>query len=119
MKHIAKLTAFLFLLFLSKIILAQNTGPQQAGDWQHTGCRKQQGNTGCGVTIMLLSYQHTGYPTQNANGEFILDKLGFGFYRLRVTAVGYSALLIDSIHIRAERFDFDLNDIKLKKMQQC
>jgi hypothetical protein len=27
--------------------------------------------------------------------------------------------LIDSIHIRAERFDFDLNDIKLKKMQQC
>ena len=117
MKHIAKLTAFLFLLFLSKIILAQNTGPA-------TGlvigsildAENSKAIQDAGVTIMLLS-DTSIQVTQlsNANGEFILDKLGFGFYRLRVTAVGYSALLIDSIHIRAERFDFDLNDIKLKK----
>ena len=103
MKHIAKLTAFLFLLFLSKIILAQNTGPA-------TGlvigsildAENSKAIQDAGVTIMLLS-DTSIQVTQlsNANGEFILDKLGFGFYRLRVTAVGYSALLIDSIHIRA------------------
>ena len=49
------------------------------------------------------------------NGEFIFDKLRFGYYRLQITAVGYTSLTIDSIHIRAERFDFDLNDIKLNK----
>ncbi len=49
------------------------------------------------------------------NGEFIFDKLGYGYYRLQVNAVGYNVMIIDSIHIRAERFDFDLNDIRLNK----
>ena len=117
MKHIAKLTAFLFLLFLSKIILAQNTGPAIGlVIGSILDAENSKAIQDAGVTIMLLS-DTSIQVTQlsNANGEFILDKLGFGFYRLRVTAVGYSALLIDSIHIRAERFDFDLNDIKLKK----
>ncbi|MGE5108205.1 MAG: outer membrane beta-barrel protein, partial [Sphingobacteriales bacterium] len=41
-------------------------------------------------------------------------QIAFGWYRIRITAIGYSALTIDSIHIRAERFDFNLNDILLK-----
>ena len=49
------------------------------------------------------------------DGEFIFDKLPFGYYRLRVNAVGYAVRIIDSIYIRAERFDFDLNDIRLSK----
>ena len=49
------------------------------------------------------------------DGEFIFDKLPFGYYRLQVTAVGYASLSLDSIYIRQERFDFDLNDIKLNK----
>ncbi len=49
------------------------------------------------------------------NGEFIFDKLAYGYYRLHITAVGYRPLTIDSIYLRAERFDFDLNDIKLNK----
>lgn len=71
---------------------------------------------GAAVTICL--HTDTAVKTTQlslVNGEFLLDKLHFGYYRLRITAVGYSSLTIDSIHIRAERFDFDLNDIKLNK----
>ena len=49
------------------------------------------------------------------NGEFLFDKLPYGFYRIQITATGYNSLIIDSIHIRSERFDFDLNDIRLSK----
>jgi outer membrane receptor protein involved in Fe transport len=47
------------------------------------------------------------------DGAFIFDQLPFGYYRLQITATGYSSLKLDSIYIRAERFDFDLNDLKL------
>ena len=49
------------------------------------------------------------------DGAFIFEILPNGFYRLQFTATGYKPLTIDSIHIRDERSDFDLNDIKLNK----
>jgi hypothetical protein len=49
------------------------------------------------------------------DGGFFFDQLPFGYYRLQVSMVGYNNLRLDSIYIRAERFDFDLNDIKLKR----
>jgi len=48
------------------------------------------------------------------NGSFELDKLSFGYYRLTISSIGYATLVMDSIHLRAERFDFNLGDIKLK-----
>ncbi|MBL7703131.1 MAG: outer membrane beta-barrel protein [Ferruginibacter sp.] len=63
----------------------------------------------------LTDTNYTNKTLSQLNGEFVFDKLPFGYYRLRITAVGYSSLTIDSINIRAERFDFDLNDIKLSK----
>lgn len=47
------------------------------------------------------------------NGSFELDKITFGYYRLKVNAIGYAPLVMDSIHVREERFDFNLGDIKL------
>ena len=49
------------------------------------------------------------------NGEFIFDKLPYGYYRMQITAIGYRPLTIDSIYLRTDRFDFDLNDIKMNK----
>ncbi|MFN8243831.1 MAG: outer membrane beta-barrel protein [Ferruginibacter sp.] len=49
------------------------------------------------------------------NGDFILSGLPFGYYSLSVSMSGYSPLRIDSIHIRSERTDFDLNDIRLSR----
>ncbi len=71
---------------------------------------------GANLRIVLLS-DSTVQRSQMSlkDGEFIFDKLTFGYYRLQVSAVGYASLSLDSIHIRQERFDFDLNDIKLNK----
>jgi len=49
------------------------------------------------------------------DGEFLFDKIAFGYYRLQINAVGYAIRIIDSIHFREERFDFDLNDVRLSK----
>jgi hypothetical protein len=49
------------------------------------------------------------------DGSFLFEHLSFGYYRLQVSSSGYNNLRLDSIYIRAERFDFDLNDIKLHK----
>ncbi len=71
---------------------------------------------GANVRIVLLS-DSTVQRNQLSlkDGEFIFDKLPFGYYRLQVSAVGYANLSLDSIYLRQERFDFDLNDIKLNK----
>ena len=49
------------------------------------------------------------------DGSFLFEHLTYGYYRLQITMMGYSNLRLDSIYIRAERYDFDLNDIKLNK----
>jgi ferric enterobactin receptor len=49
------------------------------------------------------------------DGSFLFEQLPYGYYRLQISMVGYSNLRLDSIYLRAERYDFDLNDIKLNK----
>ncbi len=70
------------------------------------------------ANLSLHNLTDTFYSTNAIsmpNGEFIFDKLPYGYYRLQITRIGYRPLTIDSIHLRTERFDFDLNDIKLNK----
>lgn len=64
---------------------------------------------------LLQDTTHSYNQLSQKNGEFIFDKLPFGYYRLLVSATGYNTMQIDSIHIRAERYDFDLNDVKLNR----
>jgi hypothetical protein len=47
------------------------------------------------------------------NGEFSLEQLPLGYVGLELSCTGYRTLWIDSIHIRAERYDFNLNEVKL------
>ncbi len=49
------------------------------------------------------------------DGAFLFEQLPFGYYNLQFTSIGYGSLNLDSIYIRADRFDFDLNEIKLSK----
>jgi Outer membrane protein beta-barrel family len=117
MNHIATLIAFQVMLFFSTVVCAQNTQPANG---LVIGSILDADNSkairGAGLRMILLSDSRNQYNRLSAkNGEFIFDKLQYGYYRLQVTVVGYSPLTIDSINIRAERFDFDLNDIKLNK----
>ena len=48
------------------------------------------------------------------DGSFSFSSLGHGYYRLKISYIGFKPLVIDSIHVRAERYDFSLNDLVLK-----
>lgn len=47
-------------------------------------------------------------------GQFQLSNIEFGIYKLTITHIGFQALIIDSINFRAERADFNLNDLVMK-----
>lgn len=53
------------------------------------------------------------HATADKNGSFEFTGLSFGYYRLSIDAVGFRKTNLDSIHLRAERYDFNLGDIKL------
>ena len=70
-----------------------------------------------GATITLTSLKDTTQRQaviSGVNGDFLFEKMAFGFYRFHVTYIGMQSLVIDSIYIRPERFDFNLNDITMK-----
>ena len=71
-----------------------------------------------GASVQLINIDSSGY-TGNAvtvkDGAFLFERLPLGYYRLKITMTGFGDMTIDSIHIRAERFDFDMNDIKLSR----
>lgn len=100
-------------------------------------CFSQKTNLG-GIVIGNVLAAQTQKPIENAsikiskiddslvvynsitdkNGLFELDKINFGIYKLTVRATGFASLIIDSLNIRAERFDFNLGDLKLNESSQ-
>lgn len=47
------------------------------------------------------------------NGNFEFDKIPLGLYKIAISHVGFQKLIIDSIYLRPERYDFNLGDLKL------
>jgi hypothetical protein len=110
-------SALFLLLFFSAEASAQSVAP---GPGLVIGSILDADNSKpvAGATVSLIMLPDTlNQQTQISlkNGEFLFDKLSYGYYRLKVKAVGYTVLLLDSIYIRQQRFDFDLNDIRLNK----
>ena len=48
------------------------------------------------------------------SGFFTFSGLGYAYYQLRISYVGFQPLTIDSINVRAERSEFNLSDLQLK-----
>lgn len=70
------------------------------------------------ATIILNHYSDSAFSKTTISektGAFAFENLHYGYYNLKITVSGYASLKLDSIYIRAERFDFDLNEIKLSK----
>jgi len=69
-----------------------------------------------GATVSIIPYKDSTKLSvflTDKNGAFSFSNLEFGYYRLTITAIGYRTKLIDSMHLRTERSDFNLNDIGL------
>ena len=60
-----------------------------------------------GDTVALKSF------ASDEKGAFEIAEIDFGFYSIRFSSIGYAAVKLDSIHIREDRYDFNLGDIKL------
>ncbi len=66
------------------------------------------------VTLIGLTDPSKGQSMASSpEGSFSFNNLAYGVYRLRISAIGYNNLSIDSIRVRAGRSDFSLNDLKL------
>lgn len=46
-------------------------------------------------------------------GAFEINKIPFGYYIISFSFSGYATIQFDSIHLREDRFDFNLGDIKM------
>lgn len=69
-----------------------------------------------GATVTLEPLTAGGSPrtsVSGSDGAFQLEGISFGWYRLHLSYTGLQALTIDSLHIREERADFNLNDLLL------
>lgn len=69
-----------------------------------------------GATVSVIPFKDSSKLSAfltDKNGSFNFTNLEFGYYKLRITAVGYRTKLLDSIYLRAERSDFNLNDLYL------
>ncbi len=70
-----------------------------------------------GATVALISLTDSTKrrsTVTDKNGNFLFEKISFGYYRIRLSSAGMQNLVLDSIHLRQERFDFNLNDVVMK-----
>ncbi len=69
-----------------------------------------------GATVAIIPFKDSTKKSvflTDKNGGFQFTNLELGYYRLHISSVGFRTKQIDSIHIRTERYDFNLNDILL------
>ena len=70
-----------------------------------------------GATVLVISLEDSlsqKATRTDKDGYFQVSSIPFGYHRLRISYVGMQTLQLDSIHFRAERNDFNLNDLTLK-----
>jgi outer membrane receptor protein involved in Fe transport len=104
------LLAGLFLL-LGLLVQAQGSGIITGNVLDE----KKKALEGATIQLSLMTDSlSTLSATTDKDGDFTITRIPFGLYRLRVTFVGLKPVTIDSLHFRAERSDFNLNDIILK-----
>lgn len=115
-----KLTTLFLFLLSSFFTRAQNNPASKTIQGVIIGSVLDNENgkalAGATVTISRLSDSvYNSSTTTVKDGAFIFDQLPFGYYRLQFSMSGYGGLTLDSIYIRSDRYDFDLNDIKLSR----
>lgn len=104
----------LFLLQLKLIAQKDSTSGTIAGNLVDENTLKAIPGATCSIFLLSDSLKKINLVS-DADGGFSFDHLHFGHYGIRINALGYSRIAIDSIYLRSERNDFNLPDIKLSK----
>jgi hypothetical protein len=112
-----RLYRIIFICFLLRVsVLSLNAQKVAAGTVTGNILDKQTGKPVADATVSLISQGGPAGGQSMAStpeGAFAFNNLAYGYYRLRISAIGYNNLTIDSIHVRAGRSDFSLNDLRL------
>ena len=104
------------LAFTGFGLYGQNTGSRAGTVVGNLVDEKKESVAGASVQLVLLRDSSVRLGTiSEKDGSFSFSNVEFGYHRLVVSAIGLRLLVIDSIHIRAERTDFSLNDLMLRK----
>jgi hypothetical protein len=111
---ISKIALFFALIFYVINASAQSVAPGIIGG----NLLDEKSAAVAGATVELLPLADTVHlrrsTASGTGGDFSFAGLSFGYYRLRISYVGFKPMIIDSINVREERFDFSLNDLLLK-----
>lgn len=105
------------LFFICFIIITTASYAQQAPGIIAGNVLDEKHKAIGGATVELIHFADTSFTqgfVTDKNGNFIFANIRMGRYRLKFSFTGYQSLIIDSIYLRTERFDFNLNDIVLK-----
>jgi outer membrane receptor protein involved in Fe transport len=102
------------VLLLPHILMAQQTLSAQSGSLSGNLMRQGTNEAVSGASISIIRHsdqidRRSGQSDEK--GDFRFSGLQFGWYSIRITAVGASPLQIDSIHVRADRPDMILADL--------
>lgn len=73
----------------------------------------QKAIAGANVQLTNLADGKKLNQVSTKEGDFSFAGISFGYYKLTISSVGLGSVSFDSINVRAERFDFNLADIKL------
>jgi hypothetical protein len=111
---ISKLAVLFVFTFYVISASAQTPGPGIIGG----NLLDEKSAAVAGATVELISFADTlnlrRSTASSATGDFSFGGLSFGYYRVRISYTGFKPMIIDSIHLREERFDFSLNDLLFK-----
>ncbi len=103
------------LLLLSMVTLCQEKKEAPGLITGNILDEKKKAVSQASVELRLVSDSLSKKATRtDKDGNFSFEQIPFGYYRLKITYVGYQPLVIDSINLRMERYDFNLSDLTLK-----
>ncbi|HEX2607207.1 MAG TPA: outer membrane beta-barrel protein [Flavisolibacter sp.] len=107
------------LLLLAAWLLSFCAAAQKPPEGELTGTvADEKGQAMAGASVQLISFSDSTYPlvtSTDKTGSFQFTGLKLGYYSLRLSFVGYTTLRLDSIHLREDRYLFNLNDLVLKQ----
>lgn len=107
------------LLLLSKLLTAQPINNKDKSQFGIIIGTLVASSTGKAVPFANITLQLIGNDSfifravSDKNGSFEFNNLKFGYYRFRASSIGLTNTIIDSIYLRADRYDFNLGDIKM------
>ncbi len=114
--------AFVFYIFITNIIIAQDQGRMRLYNLQFSGkitgtlIDIQSGKPIEYGNIVLYRFRDSSMVTgtiSNSQGKFLFDNVNAGRYFLKISFIGFETKVIDSLFVTPRNQEIDLGTIKL------